>query len=133
LLASLASFKFYGVCEYLEDLVAQIDAPQLTFFEITYFNHLDVRVPELLPVHQSRQSCLSIQISCQGLDWQVSSITQLISQSSTMLADVRHLSIDEKDLQPSWRDDIDQDEWVPLLRQFTNARLRSGKPVTILR
>ncbi|KAN0137510.1 hypothetical protein V8E53_004561 [Lactarius tabidus] len=42
-----------------------------------------------------------------------------------MLADVRHLSIDEKDLQPSWRDDIDQDEWVPLLRQFTNARLRS--------
>jgi hypothetical protein len=161
-LASLASFEFHGVCEYLEDLVARIDAPQLTFFEITYFNQLDFRVPELSQFisraehlqaalferafvncrenkvnvllrgkAQPRQSCLSIQISCQGLDWQVSSITQLISQSSTMLADVRYLSIDETDLQPNWRDDIDHGEWLPLLRPFVAVQtLRVGRRLT---
>jgi hypothetical protein len=148
-LASLTSFEFYGVCEYLEDFVARIDAPQLTFFKITYFNQLDFQVPELSQFitraehlqaapferafvycrenkvsvclrskSQPSQSYLSIQISCQGLDWQLSSITQLISQSSTVVSSVRHLSIDETDLQPTWRDDIDFGDWLPLLRPF---------------
>ncbi|KAI9451450.1 hypothetical protein BJY52DRAFT_1352059 [Lactarius psammicola] len=37
-LPSLSSFKFRGFCEYLEDLVAQIDAPRVTCCDIWYFS-----------------------------------------------------------------------------------------------
>ena len=43
----LLSFESYDVCECLEILVARIDAPYLTFFEITYFNQLGFQFPGL--------------------------------------------------------------------------------------
>ena len=45
--ASLTSFESYDVCECLEVLVARIDAPYLTFFEITYFNQPGFQFPGL--------------------------------------------------------------------------------------
>jgi hypothetical protein len=39
-LSALITFKFHGVREYLEDLVAQIDAPLLEDVRITLFNQL---------------------------------------------------------------------------------------------
>ena len=47
-LPALTSFYFKGASEYLEDLVAQIDNPQLNCIEIEYLNQLvDFRVPQL--------------------------------------------------------------------------------------
>ncbi len=46
-LPSLTLFGFRGDSEYLEDLVAQIDAPRLVFSRITYFNQLIIQVPQL--------------------------------------------------------------------------------------
>jgi hypothetical protein len=46
-LPSLKSFQFTGFCEYLEGLVAQIDAPRVTHFNIEYFSQPTYQVPQL--------------------------------------------------------------------------------------
>jgi hypothetical protein len=47
-LPALRSLNFTGVTEYLEDLaVTFIDAPQLDFLEITFFNQIDSDCPRL--------------------------------------------------------------------------------------
>jgi len=43
----LTFFLFKGASEYLEDLVAHIDAPHLTSIHVTYFNQLVFQVPQL--------------------------------------------------------------------------------------
>ena len=71
-LLSLVTFNFRGCSEYLEHLLAQIDAPRLCDINITYFNQLDFRVPQLsqfinrtenLGLAQSRQVHGRIRIS----------------------------------------------------------------------
>ena len=47
-LPDLTYFSFKGVNEYLEDFVARIDAPQLYYFPVTFFNDLDFDTPELI-------------------------------------------------------------------------------------
>ncbi|KAH9172476.1 hypothetical protein EDB89DRAFT_904755 [Lactarius sanguifluus] len=44
---SLVTFNFRGLSEYLEDLLALVDTPQLHHFKVTYFNQLDFQVPQL--------------------------------------------------------------------------------------
>ena len=46
-LPSLTRFNFRGTSEYLEDLVARIDAPSLSQVNITFFNQLIFNVPHL--------------------------------------------------------------------------------------
>jgi hypothetical protein len=43
----LDSFIFKGYCEYLEDLLSQIDAPRVTKFNIDYFSQPTYQVPQL--------------------------------------------------------------------------------------
>jgi hypothetical protein len=153
-LTSLTTFGFHGVKEYLEDLVAQIDAPQLGYFRISYFNQLDFHVPKLSKfIGRTQTLCLSqfqraridfglnnvyvglycgqdklldashfsLQISCRGLDWQVSHVAQTLSQSGAMLSNVDDLAIDGCDMPPCGNDVMDMDdcEWLALLRPFT--------------
>jgi hypothetical protein len=40
-------FRFKGVNEYLEDLVARIDAPRLNGLDVTFFNQIDFDTPLL--------------------------------------------------------------------------------------
>ncbi|KAF8265500.1 hypothetical protein EI94DRAFT_1804297 [Lactarius quietus] len=47
-LPTLTSFKFDGLCKYLEDFMSRIDTPQLGKIRLTYFNQLfDFKVPQL--------------------------------------------------------------------------------------
>ena len=46
-LPSLITLNFRGCSEYLEHLLARIDAPRLHYFETTYFNQLDFQVPQV--------------------------------------------------------------------------------------
>jgi hypothetical protein len=46
-LPALTHFEFHGVSEYLEDLVARIDAPLLDSVSITFFHQLIFEVPHL--------------------------------------------------------------------------------------
>lgn len=47
LLPALTKLTFQGVCEYLEDLVAQIDAPRLQSLSVTFFHQLFIHTPQL--------------------------------------------------------------------------------------
>jgi hypothetical protein len=46
-LPALTNLHFTGVSEYLEDLIARIDAPRLDLFLITLFNQFDFDTPQL--------------------------------------------------------------------------------------
>ena len=47
ILPALTHFKFQGISEYLDDLVAQIDAPLLDFISVTFFHGLIFDTPQL--------------------------------------------------------------------------------------
>jgi hypothetical protein len=61
---------------------------------------------------------LDLQISCQGLDWQVSHLAEVLSQSSALL-NVHHLSILRHSLLRRRQGELDDIEWLALFRQFT--------------
>ena len=71
------------------------------------------------------RSRLTLCISCQRLDWQVSHLAQIFGQSPTMVSNVGDLSIDEVDLQldQGWNDDAD---WLELLLPFTSVTMLHG-------
>ena len=157
----LTSFRFQGASEYLEDLVARIDAPCLASIQIKYFNQLIFQVPQLFRfigqtqiIEQARtmdqkvaiyhhfvsislsspaeshQIFLELQISCRGLDWQVSHLAEVLSQSSAVLFYMHNLSIQAYGLQRHWRDHMDHIEWLALLCRFTTVeRLRVFYPI----
>jgi hypothetical protein len=106
-LPSLASFRFQGVSEYLEDFLARIDVPLLSGVAISFFNQLIFHNPQILQfigrtenlkacnqaiviidrfrivVKLSQQaetannSNFEISILCTQTDWQLSSLAQI--------------------------------------------------------
>ena len=146
-LPALTSFKFRGASEYLEDLVARIDTPRLDFISITYFEQLVFQVPQLFRfigrtqiIRQAMDAtvcltpCISLRLDlgpaerplsslylyilCRGLDWQVSQLAEVLSQSSAVLPNVHHLHIFERRLPPRWQGEMDDIEWLAVFRQF---------------
>jgi hypothetical protein len=101
----LTRFWFKGVCEYLDDLVALINAPQLDHLDMTFFNQITFDTPQFIQFigrtpalgaletarvvfgravatvnFSSRTSdygSLNVGIPCRELDWQVSSLEQV--------------------------------------------------------
>ncbi|KAH8982451.1 hypothetical protein EDB86DRAFT_2970453, partial [Lactarius hatsudake] len=65
---------------------------------------------------------LSITISGKGIDQQVSHITQVLSQTSPMLAGVAHLEIQAGNLESNWQRGIDEIAWLDFLRPFTAVK-----------
>ena len=144
----LTLFKFQGLSGYLEDLVAQIDAPCLTSILIKCFDQLAFQAPQLFRLicqtqifeqaltmnaevlfHSSsvkislsseqapsHRTFLDFQISCRGLDSQVSHLAECLSQSSMILFNVHHLFMHTYGSQ---LEDVDNIEWLALLRRFT--------------
>jgi hypothetical protein len=156
ILPTLTRFNFRGASEYLEDLVAQIDAPSLTHVNITFFNQLIFQVPRLsqfigrmaAPLKSAKVAevessfgsgvsitldqpgnagtgtlgyLLSLRVLCSVLDWQISSMAQICSQSSSLLASVQHLDILADYLCVGWQDDMDAIAWLDLFDSFASV------------
>jgi hypothetical protein len=115
----LKKLVFTGVSEYLEDLVARIDAPLLDILGITFFHQLIFDTPQLtrlisrtpnfkthdearivfsgrgvsvrLPRAPSGQ--LSWGVSCRHIDWQLLSLAQACNSSlpQSLISTVEHL------------------------------------------
>ncbi|KAH9172835.1 hypothetical protein EDB89DRAFT_840034 [Lactarius sanguifluus] len=151
-LPALTIFEFTGASEYLEDLVAQIDSPQLDRIWISYLNQLvDFQVGQLSKfVDRSVSPKLTkfrhatvffsdnyvsftmngheisptydrpfwTSVFCQGIDWQVSHIAQVLSHVSITLSSVVHLKLTAFKF-PGKLEDTDDIEWPHLLHQFT--------------
>ena len=123
-LPALTRFSFKGVCEYLDDLVARIDAPQLDILRITFFNDVVFdapqfiqfisRTPTLKPLENAHvvfgnrggivkcssqtsryQVEVTVVISCRELDWQVSSLEQLCLSHLPSLSTLEDLYVYE--------------------------------------
>ena len=120
-LPALASFHFVGVSEYLEDILAWIDAPVLGSLHIWFFHQLIFDTPQLtqflartpniqppieayivfydyyVEVTSTRTfpRTLVLGIKCRKSDWQLSSLTQVCSSSfpDAFISMVEHLYI----------------------------------------
>ena len=145
---ALHYFRFKGVIEYIEDLVAFIDAPQLKSLHITFFNQIDFDFPQLAQFinrtpklgaldkahvqffndfarvgHQPGTGTLGISISCREPDWQLSSIEQVCNSSLHALSTVEVLYIEHEYWQLVWKNDaIENTLWLQLLHPFTAVK-----------
>jgi len=144
-LPALTYFRFKGVSEYLEDLVARIDAPLLDRLDITFFHRLIfdtpqltqfvARTPNMRPPAEARivfsdrdvevtspqtlSRRFALRISCRQSDWQLSSLAQVCS-SSFPIYTVERLHICENEYyRPRWEDDIEDSQWLEVLHPFT--------------
>lgn len=148
---ALARVEFYGASEYLEDLVARIDAPLLERFDITFFHQVIFHTPQLaqfisrtpqfktreeacvtfysrtavvtLPSPQMCHRILELKISCSQADWRLSSMAQICSSSLPLLSSLERLYVSEEEyLQSCWQDDIENVQWLEILRPFITVK-----------
>ena len=144
LLPVLMYFSFNGVSEYLDNLMARIDAPRLKDLDITFFNQIVFDTPRLIQfigrtpmlklfektrvvfrdcaarVKISSQTPnygeLEVEILCRESDWQVSSLEQVRTSCLPPLSTLEDLYIDENSYSPpDWKDNIENTLWLGLL------------------
>jgi hypothetical protein len=147
----LADFQFKGVHEYLDDLVAHIDAPQLHKLAITFFNDIVFDAPQFtqfisrtlkLKSHESAHvvfqdhatrvhfssrtsGYVEVRIFCRELDWQISSLEQVCASCLPPLSTTEDLYIDEHLYwqNPDWQDNIEITTlWLELLHRFSTVK-----------
>jgi hypothetical protein len=150
-LPALTNFTFKGVNEYLEELVARINAPRLDWLSTTFFNDIDFDTPELVQfisrtltfeapnnVHvvftdtawitleqlAFRSAYAKVEISCRAPDWQLSSLAQICTLSLPLLSTTENLYIHENSRSEllDWKDGIENTEWLELLLPFTAVK-----------
>ena len=106
-------FRFIGRVQILEQ--ADTKDAQVYFRS----SHVDISTSHHSEEAESRRTHLYLRILCEGSDWQVSQLTEVLSQSSGMLSNVSHIFIGSYGPGRRWRHDIDHIEWLELFRQFT--------------
>ena len=151
LLPVLTMFQFKGVGEYLEDLVARMDAPLLDELVITFFNQLIFDTPQItqficrtpnfnsrdeahvtfsgshvwITFLQTSHGALELRIPCSPSDWQLSSLAQVCTLSfpQALIPSVERLYILEHRFPGiRWQEDIESDQWLELLHSFTSLK-----------
>ena len=147
----LTELRFKGDVEYLDDLVARIDAPQLDELNITFFNQIVFDTPQViqfisrLPTLEALEKAnvvfshdaalvnlssdygeLKVKIPCGESDWQVSSLEQICTSSLPPLSKLEDLYIYEVPCrQPYWQGNFKTVEialWLELLQPFTAVK-----------
>ena len=150
ILPVLTRFWFKGVCEYLDDFVAHIDAPRVNL-DITFFNQIVFDSPQLIQFvsrtptlkaletgHVVFEDCaakinlssqtsgygsLEVRISCREFDWQVSSLEQVCTLCLPPLSALENLSIYDHALSyPRSQDNIDNTLWLELLHPLATVK-----------
>ena len=148
---ALTKLWFKGANEYLEDLVARIDAPRLGKLEITVFNQIIFDMPQFIqfinrtPMLKEPEEarvifevgasrvCFSsqtsgyayfeVKIPCYDLDWQVSSLEQVFTSCLPHFSTLEGLSIEAPHgWQLDWQDNIENTLWLELFHPFTSMK-----------
>jgi hypothetical protein len=151
ILPSLTKIRFKGASEYLEEILARIDAPQLDDLHITFFNQLIFDTPQLFqfisrrptlrgpeegqiefsseaiivkfPSQTSNYRVLSVQIPCRASEWQLSSLEQVYTSSLPPVFTLEDLYIFEDQENPlHWQDDVENTLWLELLHPFAAVK-----------
>ena len=151
ILPRLTEVRFKGGSEYLEEILAQLDAPRLNKLHITFFNHIIFDMPQLsqfisrsstlrtsekgyigfgskaiivkFPSQTSNYDVLSLEILCTASDWQLSSIEQVCTSSCPPISTLEVLYIfGDRRYPPHWQDDVENMLWLDLLRPFVAVK-----------
>ena len=150
-LPALTTFEFRGTSEYLEDFVAQIDAPLLNRVTFRFFNQLTFDNPQLSqfidrteilkPLNRAEVQFLSdvvkmtiispvgrgkieLGISCSQPDWQLSSMAQLCAQLSASISRVEQLDVRKGCISGSrWPEDMECTQWLELFDPFVAVEM----------
>jgi len=148
-LPALTYFNFKGVSEYLDDLVARIDTPNLIHLDAVFFHQLIFDIPHLSQfslrtdrlkspdrvdflLHANSVQVnfghhpttnLYLHIPCSHSDWQLSFLVQVCGHPLPVGSSVERLNIDDFEVSPQkWHDDTDYDQWLEVLRPFMAVR-----------
>jgi hypothetical protein len=146
-LPALTQFEFRGVSEYMEDLVARINAPSLEELYIIFFNQLILdtshlahfinRTPKIKPhikvqvmflddtvqVVLGSMQKVTLRTRCKPSDWQLSFVALVCKSFLPLVPVLEHLFICEGIHSRSrWQDDIENSQWRDLLHPFTNVK-----------
>jgi hypothetical protein len=150
-LPALTTIEFQGVSEYLEDLVAQIDAPQLSRVRSRFFHQLTFDNPQLSKFidrtgmlkalnraevqflsdvvkitlgSTAGRGKLEFSISCCQPDWQVSSMAQLCGQLSGLVSRIKQLEVRKGCiLRSKWPEDMEFAQWLELFNPFVAVEM----------
>jgi hypothetical protein len=145
--------SFRGVSAYLEGLLSWISAPILNVLDVRFSNQLTFTVPRLLQFMQTSENLrfsavqitfrsdvvdlmavsdqsgwqhppLRLQILCQHLDWQVSSVVQVSGTLSLMLSVVEKLALGciEHKQSPEWHNEVARTQWRKLFKAFSSVK-----------
>jgi hypothetical protein len=147
-LSVFTSFHFKGDSEYLNDLVAHIDAPRLDDLKIFFFNDIIFYTPQffkficrtplkeldeahvsfggvtaVVKLESASYGELSVEISCRELDWQVSSLEQVCTSCLPPLTTLERLYIEEgSSSRAHWQDNVENAVWLGLLHPFSAVK-----------
>ncbi|KAI9463370.1 hypothetical protein F5148DRAFT_1150308 [Russula earlei] len=143
-LPALTKLVFDGVHGYLDDLLAQIEAPLLKYLDVAFYTDVGFVLPQLhrfishaesfktrdrakvrasarasqLVIYRGEHWILSLQIRCRELDSQLPSLAKVCS-SFPLLSTLVRLEIVEYAPRPQWRDDMEVTQGLELLDPFT--------------
>ena len=147
-LPSLICLKYRGTSKFLDNFVARIDAPHLEDIHITFFNQptmdawhlgrfmeriemqmlLSQAVIQLSEIavsfsfaQPSGPTRFELRISCEQLDWQLSSIAQIFEHFSPFIFRVEDLRINTIQLS-SEKGNMDDGQWLGLLHSFRGVK-----------
>ena len=148
-LPSLICLKYRGTSKFLDNFVARIDAPHLEDIHITFFSlpimdawHLGrfmeriemqmllsqavIQLSEIAVsfsfAQPSGPTRFELRISCEQLDWQLSSIAQICEYFSPFIFRVEDLHINTIQLS-SEKGDTDDGQWLKLLHSFRGVKV----------
>ena len=149
LLPVLTKLRFRGLNEYLEDLVARVDAPIHDNLEITFFNQRNLDNSQLtrfisctekskthdkvlvvfsykaicVTLQQTRDKALKFRISLRRWPkWRLLSLAQVFSSSFPLIPAVEHLYIIDNSINGAFRDSPDNAEWSEFFRPFNAVK-----------
>ena len=126
--------------------MALIDAPQLHSLGTTFLYQLLFDIPQLtqfvrrtpnlkahdevylafshsnvsLTLQQRFGTKIALEISCSKIDWQLLSLAQICTSLSPLFSTLEdlHIGIDSSSSLPRWEDDIENGQWLDVLRPF---------------
>ena len=101
-----------------------IAAENLRFGSAKFGFFGDGAVVRVYPREEAEIHDIDINVSCWHLDWQISSMAQIINSLSQVFSAVEHLTFehDEHDLSSEEHNEVDRTEWRRLLRPFSNVK-----------
>ena len=114
----VADFQASQLCQFIDRSVG----PQETLFSRATVRFSRREVSFVMFPHSNHEGHVSITTICEGIDWQVSHMTHLLSQFSVALSNVVHLNVTNLSNLEGQLEGIDDVEWRDILHPFSTVK-----------